>query len=221
MGFAELLKEPGLIENVQKEYLNHLQSSSNRMLNTINRLVEIAKIESGIVKVDSTVLNIDAHIHAIYTNMKPKANEKGLEISTKCTPGDGNIFISTDSNKLNSILTNLIQNAIKYTNSGSIEFGYEIQGPWILTQPIHAECIKFFVADTGIGIQKSLQNTIFNRFVQSNKAETRDIEGVGLGLTISKAYIEMMGGKIWFESEEGKGSVFYFTIPNIAVSMMT
>ena len=112
-------------------------------------------------------------------------------------------IIKTDREKVYAILTNLVKNAIKFTGIGSIEFGYEKKGKYL----------EFFVKDTGIGIRQEQKEIIFERFRQGSESLTRNYEGAGLGLSISKAYVEMLGGKIWVESEVGKGSIFYFTIP--------
>ena len=111
-------------------------------------------------------------------------------------------YINTDNVKLHSVLNNLIKNAIKYTDSGSIKFGYNI----------NCDHVKFFVKDTGIGIPKNRQKDIFERFIQADITDKQARQGAGLGLSISKAYVNMLGGKIWVESENGKGSTFYFTL---------
>jgi len=116
-------------------------------------------------------------------------------------------IIKTDHKKVYVILSNLIKNAIKFTKEGSIEIGYNLS-----TTGSHSELI-FYVKDTGVGIPQENMNIIFERFRQGSESNSRNYEGAGLGLSISKAYVEMLGGKIWVESEEGKGSAFYFTIP--------
>jgi len=117
-------------------------------------------------------------------------------------------IIKTDHEKVSAVLINLIKNSIKYTKKGLIEFGYNKEGKYI----------EFFVKDTGIGIPKNRQEAIFERFIQADMEDKMAFQGAGLGLSISKAYVEMLDGKIWVESEEGKGSVFYFTIPYIVQS---
>ena len=117
-------------------------------------------------------------------------------------------IIKTDNEKVYGILINLIKNAIKFTNVGSIEFGYEKKGKYL----------EFFVKDSGIGIPENQKEMIFERFRQGSESYNRGYEGSGLGLSIAKSYVEMLGGKIWVESEERKGSIFYFTIPYNAVS---
>jgi CheY-like chemotaxis protein len=111
--------------------------------------------------------------------------------------------IETDREKIYAILTNLVKNAIKYSNTGIIEFGYNLKNKYL----------EFFIKDTGIGIPHDKKEVIFDRFIQADIADKRAFQGAGLGLSISKAFVEMLGGKIWVESDEGKGSTFYFTIP--------
>ncbi|MBE9467399.1 MAG: response regulator, partial [Bacteroidetes bacterium] len=116
---------------------------------------------------------------------------------------DDEAIIKTDSDKLYGILSNLVKNAIKYTDQGKIVFGYKKKDKFL----------EFYIKDTGIGIPKEKQQTIFERFIQADIIDKKAREGAGLGLSISKAYIEMLGGKIWLESEDKLGSTFYFTIP--------
>jgi CheY-like chemotaxis protein len=123
--------------------------------------------------------------------------------------------INSDNEKIYAILTNLVKNAIKFTSAGSIEFGYILKSdsePGSTEQSRSAE-LEFFVKDTGVGIPREQQGLIFERFRQGSESLSRNFEGSGLGLSISKSYVEMLGGKMWVESEPGKGSIFYFTIP--------
>ncbi len=116
---------------------------------------------------------------------------------------DNKTTILTDNQKLNGILTNLIKNAIKFTDKGSVAFGYELK----------ADKLEFYIKDTGIGIPEGRQQAIFNHFEQADIEDTRVFEGSGLGLAIAKSYVEVLGGKIWLNTEEGIGSEFMFTIP--------
>jgi signal transduction histidine kinase len=174
------------------------------MLNIINNIVDISKIESGLMKVDIKEFNLNEKIEFVYNFFKSEVEGKGVEISLRNSPGIRNVVTKTDPEKLYSILINLVKNAIKYTIKGSIELGYEIKGKYL----------EFFVKDTGIGIPVNRQQAIFERFIQADITANRVYQGAGLGLSISKAYVEMLGGKLWVESEEGKGSVFYFTLPH-------
>ncbi len=207
LGFTGLLKEPNLSGEAQQEYIEIIEKSGARLLNIINDIVDLSKIESGLVKMDIKESNINEKIEYVYTFFKPEVEGKGLQFFFKNTlPADESI-IKTDREKVFAILANLVKNAIKFTNEGAIEFGYDKKG----------EYLEFFVKDTGIGIPYNRQQAIFDRFIQADIVHAQAFQGAGLGLSISKAYVEMLGGKIWVESEPGKGSTFYFTIPyNIA-----
>jgi PAS domain S-box-containing protein len=207
LGFTELLKEPNLSSNDQQAFIQTIQISGARMLNTINSIVDISKIESGLMKVDIKETNINEQIEFTYKFFKPEAEFKELKFLFKNSLTTKESIIKTDNEKVYGILTNLVKNAIKFTYEGSIEFGYEKKG----------EFLEFFVKDTGIGIPQKQYQLIFERFRQGSESHNRGYEGSGLGLAIAKTYVEMLGGEIWVESEEGNGSTFYFTIPYNAV----
>ena len=206
LGFIELLKEKKFTGDEQQEYINIIEQSSERMLNTINDIINISKVESGQMEVSISETNITEQIKYIYNFFKPEAEQKGLKLFVKNALLEREHIINTDGEKFNVILTHLVNNAIKFTHTGFIEFGYEPKG----------KHLEFSVKDTGIAIPKDKQEVIFERFVQAHTGNNRAFQGAGLGLSISKAYVEMLGGEIWLESEEGKGSVFYFTIPHNA-----
>jgi len=203
LGFADLLKEQEITVEDQQEYINIIKNSGVRMLNILNDIIDISKIESGMMEVDIKESNINEQIEYIYTFFKPEVKDKGMQLSYINSLPSKEAIIKTDREKIFAIITNLVKNAIKYSEKGSIEFGYNKKG----------EYLEFFVKDTGIGIAKGMQKAIFDRFIQADFADQQTIQGAGLGLSITKAYVEMLGGKIWVESEEGKGSTFYFTIP--------
>lgn len=218
LGFAELLKMPGITGEQQHEYISIIKKSSDRMLNIINDIVDISKIESGQVKIALCETNLNEQIDFIYNRSDEACKNKGLELVCKKALLLKDAVIKTDQEKIKVILSNLIKNAIKYTDRGTIEFGYTIA----TAETLHATSlltVQFYVKDTGIGIPKDRQQAIFERFVQADIADTRAFQGAGLGLSISKAYVEMLGGKIWVESEEGKGAAFYFTIPVHTLSL--
>jgi CheY-like chemotaxis protein/nitrogen-specific signal transduction histidine kinase len=208
LGFTELLKEPNLSSDDQKDFIQTIQISGERMLNTINNIVDISKIESGLIQIDIKETYINQKIEFIYKFFKPEVEIKGLKFLFKNGLPSKEAIINTDNEKVYAILTNLVKNAIKFTYDGSIEFGYEKKG----------EYLEFFVKDTGIGIPQIQHQMIFERFRQGSESHNRGYEGSGLGLSICKSYVEMLGGKVWVKSEEGKGSTFYFTIPYNAVS---
>jgi PAS domain S-box-containing protein len=207
LGFAGLLKEPNLTGEEQQEYIQVIEKSGARMLNIINDIVSISKVESGQMEITISETNINEQIEYIYTFFKPEAEKKGIQLIFKNSLSKKESVIKTDREKIYAILTNLVKNAIKFTHTGAIEFGYNL----VKTQ--HATSLQFFVKDTGLGVRQEQKEFIFERFRQGSESLNRNFEGAGLGLSISKAYVEMLGGKIWVESEEGKGSDFYFTIP--------
>jgi len=207
LGFAYLLKEPDLAGEEQQEYIEMIEKSGKRMLNIINDIVDISKIEAGLMEMHLNDSNINEQIEYIYTFFKPEANAKGLNITFNNPLPTKEAVIKTDREKLIAILTNLVKNALKFTDMGSIEFGYN------LNNYIEQKELLFYVKDTGIGIPKDRQSAIFERFIQSDVADKEARQGSGLGLAISKAYIEMLGGNIRVESEVGNGSAFYFTLP--------
>lgn len=203
LGFAGLLKEPRLSSEEQENFINIIEKSGERMLNTINDLIDISKIESKLVTINRSIININEQIDYLYIFFKPEIERKGLKITHYKALSNEKAIIYTDEEKLNAILMNLIKNAIKYTDKGSIEFGYHVKNDFL----------EFYVKDTGIGIAKNRHEAVFDRFVQADLSISRPYEGSGLGLSISKAYVEMLNGKIRVESEDGKGSNFFFTLP--------
>jgi len=203
LGFSDLLKTPNLSGEKQQQYIRVIEKSGARMLNIINDIISISKIESGVMEVNLEESNINEQIEYIYTFFKLEAEAKGITLSFINSLPLKEAIVKTDREKLFAILTNLVKNAIKYSEKGSIQFGYTIKG----------KQLEYYVKDTGIGIDKDRQEAIFERFIQADISDKNALQGAGFGLSISKAYIEMLGGKIWVESVKGKGSIFYFTLP--------
>jgi PAS domain S-box-containing protein len=203
LGFAELLKEPDLTGAEQQKYVSIIEKSGTRMLTIINDLVDLSKIESGQMEISYSTTNVNTQIEYIHNFFKPEVEAKGIALTFSCGLTGNDAIISTDKEKVYAILTNLVKNAVKFTKKGTIEFGYIRKGDFL----------DYYVRDTGIGISGENQVTIFNRFVQANIVNRQALQGAGLGLSIAKAYVEMLGGKIRVESLEGQGSCFYFTIP--------
>src|SRR5664280_2251548 len=158
LGFTELLKEPNLSSADQQDFIQIIQISGTRMLNTINNIVDISKIESGLTKVDITKTNINEKMEFTYKFFQPEVEIKGLQFLFKSSLPAKEAIIKTDNEKVYGILTNLVKNAIKFTYEGSIEFGYEKKG----------KHLEFFVKDTGVGISKNQQQIIFERFRQGS-----------------------------------------------------
>ncbi len=203
LGFANLLKRPNLTGDAKNHYIDIIQQSGQRMLSLINDLVNISKIESKQVNIHKEMTNINEKMDYIYNFFKPEVKEKNMELIMNKALKDTDANILTDPEKFYAILTNLVKNAIKYSKEGTIEFGYVPK----------EEHIEFYVKDTGIGIPESDLENIFERFVQAKNVTVNSAQGVGLGLAITKGYLEMLGGKIWVESKQDVGSSFYFTLP--------
>ena len=213
LGFTELLKDHHLRGEEQQKYIGIIEKSGTRLLNIINDIINISKIESHQTKVSITDTNVNEQIEYIYQFFKPEAEQKKLHLTFQNVLSVNDAYIKTDREKLYAVLTNLVKNAIKFTQTGSIEVGYQVKD----------EVLEFFVKDSGPGIPDDHKEIIFERFRQGSQSLTRNYEGAGLGLSISKAYVEMLGGKIWVTNNPGlipvngnllnKGSIFYFTLP--------
>lgn len=202
LGFTELLKEPNLSGNEQKFYIQVIEESGTRMLNLMNNLINISRIESGEINVFLTNYDIKYKLEHIFNFFIKEAEQKGLQLKLINDFHFNDSVIRTDGQKLDAIVINLVKNAIKFTKEGSVEFGCEWKEDHFL----------FYVRDTGVGIAREYHEIIFDRFRQASESLSRPYEGAGLGLSISRAYTEILGGRIWVESEVGKGSVFYFTL---------
>ncbi|MFZ3274896.1 MAG: LytS/YhcK type 5TM receptor domain-containing protein [Lutibacter sp.] len=214
LGFSDLLKESKLTIEKQHQYIDVIENSGKRMLNIINDIITISEIETGIIEINNSEFNINEQIGSIYALFKKEIAQKGIDFSYKNTLADSEAMIKSDGEKIYAVLLNLVKNAIKFTNHGAIEFGYNLKN-----ESEFAE-LEFFVKDTGAGIRNEQKELIFERFRQGSESLTRNYEGAGLGLPIAKAFVEMLGGKIWVESKEenmhdGKdgSTIFYFTIP--------
>ena len=203
LGFLSLIQNEDLSDAEKYEYINIINQSADRLMNTINDIVEIAQIQAGQIKLTLTETNISNLANDLFEQYKSDAEIKGVRFILNNKLSITDCWLNTDSIKLNTMLVYLIKNAIKFTTSGVINF----------TILKNTDCMVFSIKDTGIGIPESKQKIIFERFTQANVSSLRQFEGSGLGLSIAKAYVEMMRGKIWVESEEGKGSTFSFTIP--------
>ena len=203
LGFSQLLTEPGLSKDEIANFTSFITKSGNRLLEIVNNILDIARIEAGQITVSNMSFPIFSTIKDLHALYLPIAQEKELKLNYSVPNNFESIYIFSDQSKIVQILSNLINNAIKFTKEGEVEFGFEIK----------AERIQFFVKDSGIGIEKELQEMIFERFSQADVSVTRGYEGAGLGLAICKGLVEIIGGKIWLESELSKGSIFYFSLP--------
>ena len=203
LGFSELLKDPDLSPEEHNMYIQIIEQSGQRMLSIINDVVDISKIEAGQMDIHMEDTPVNQLLKDLRLFFLPNAKEKGIEILCSCDLSDAKSIIETDRTKLTQTLTNLIKNAMKFTMAGSISFGYVLR----------KNMLEFYVKDTGEGITPDQKAIIFERFKQGPQSRFKNKESAGLGLSISKAYIEMLGGSLWVESQPGEGSVFYFTLP--------
>ena len=204
LGFTDLLKSADFSSEKQAQFIEIIQRSGNRMLGTINNIIDVSKLEAGMEKAQITEVDIRYIMSELLEFFSTEASSKSIKLSLK---EEGSTFqkpFYTDEYKLNSILTNLIKNSIKFTRDGSIEIKYSI----------HESFAEFWVSDTGIGIAKDKQAAIFDQFVQADFSHSSGFEGSGLGLAISQGYINILKGEIKLESEQDKGTTFNVRIPN-------
>ncbi|HOT13419.1 MAG TPA: PAS domain-containing protein [Bacteroidales bacterium] len=211
IGFSNLLRNPDLTDIEREEFLNHITSCGNTLLNLIDDIIDISKIEAGQIKIrmlDCNLNNLMDEIFESFEASRIKENKNEIKlICTKSLPNE-DCNIVTDPFRLRQIISNLIGNALKFTFKGSIEFGYEF---------LENKTIQFHVKDTGIGIPKDKQKIIFERFgqvIDSNFFINQ--KGTGLGLAISSNLTRLLGGSMWVDSEPGQGACFYFNIPYFA-----
>lgn len=204
-GFVNLLRNPDLPGEKQLKYLNIVEQSSSQLLSIITDIIDIASIESGQLKVFPAPVNVNSLLNLLFEQFNSVAERKGLTLKCKKNLPDEEANIVTDEAKLTQIISNLLNNALKFTREGYVNFGCNRKD----------KTLEFFVEDTGIGISAEMQAKVFNRFHQVETTKARQFGGFGLGLSISRGFVELLGGRIWMDSNPGKGSVFYFTIPYV------
>jgi len=204
LGFTELLKKKNLSDDKRDTYLNLLDLEGHRLLNFVSDIVDLSEIDSDVVSVNSSSCDVNALIDFLYTRYSINVIEDNIILLPNKSCSDTKYNIKTDTNKLIQIMSNLIENAIKFTQEGVIEFGYTHRDE---------NNIKFYVKDTGIGIGVDEQETIFERFRQGKNHETHN-HGVGLGLSIVKGLSTVLGGKVEVKSTLGVGSMFSVSIPH-------
>ena len=208
IGFSNLMRNSELTDEERGEFLNHIISCGNTLLNLIDDIIDISKIEAGQIKIRIAESNINAILEEIYDSFKTSKVKEGKEhikFIRKVGLSSAESDILTDPFRLRQIISNLIGNAFKFTMEGFIEFGYTLEA---------TDNILFYVKDTGVGIPSDKQQIIFERFGQVLDSNFYiNQKGTGLGLAISSNLVKLLGGKMWVVSELGKGSTFYFTLP--------
>ena len=204
MGFTELMGSKDYDTDKKKEFTDIIYNCGTQLINIVDDILAISKVEIGQETI--TMENVDLNFigYQLYSQFKLKAEKQRIDFHFEPESSGKEVVISTDTTKLFQILSNLIGNALKFTHQGYVEFGYRMDNG----------IIEFYVRDTGIGIPQDMLDEIFNRFRQVEASDNRKYGGSGLGLSISKAYVELLGGKIWVMSTPEKGSTFYFSIPD-------
>ncbi|MPQ47142.1 hypothetical protein GCQ56_08940 [Marinifilum sp. N1E240] len=203
VGFSELLTLPNLTNEKRDYFSSIIIKNSDQLLSIVSDILTVSAIETDQQKVNIEDTCLDSLLQDLEDIYRQKYDGKEIVLIKRIPESLRGYKIKTDKTKVNQIITNLLNNAFKFTDNGSIEFGIDFK---------NNNC-EFFVKDSGIGIPEDMQDEIFNRFTQTNETISELYGGIGLGLSISKAFVELLGGKIWMKSEVGKGSNFYFTLP--------
>ncbi len=206
VGFSNLLNDNEIDEDLRKELTNQINVHSNSLLNLIDNIIDLAKIDSDQLRIKQAECDVDHIINELYHAFTDNVMYKNITLMTNTDEHIKKYNIDADSYRLKQIFSNLLDNAIKFTDQGFVEYGYKIRSdneePYIL----------FYVKDSGIGINKKQQKAIFQRFTKIEDNKEKMYRGAGLGLTISKSLIELMNGEIWLESTPHEGSTFYFKL---------
>ena len=202
IGFSQLMADPGLTEDERAHYNSIVKSSSSRLINTVTDYMDISLIASGNQAVHKKVFAPGDLMDSIYTRFSHPCQTKGLTLTLQTPQPAKTVHIHSDYEMLSKVLSHLVDNAVKFTRQGTVSFGYSVR----------ENEFEFYVKDTGSGISREVQPTIFDPFIQENVSDTRGHEGSGLGLSIAKGFVELLGGRIWLESEKARGSSFFFTI---------
>jgi len=205
IGFSQLLSMDEVPEELKKEYYKLIDTNSFQLLELIDDIIDLAKVESGQIRTNISRFNVNELMKEIFLDFSVQLKQKtNLTLKIKTPVKSEDIFIETDRQRVIQVITNLISNALKNTKKGTITIGYRI---------IDRTKVEFYVKDTGIGIQKELLDKVFDRFSQLNPTRNKNTRGTGLGLSISKKLIELLNGKIYVDSIFGKGATFAFVLP--------
>ncbi|MEA3451070.1 MAG: response regulator, partial [Bacteroidota bacterium] len=208
LGFSDFLDNEDLSQKKRKQYINIIQNSGKQLMRIIDDILEISKLGTKQVKTIEKEVFLNDILLEQFSIFDIKAKERKIPLFLKNGLSDKDSYIYSDETKLNKILNNLLENALKFTNEGFIEFGYTI-----VVNEIHEFHLQLYVKDTGIGIKHKNQKAIFERFSQEEKELSKNVGGLGLGLSIAKENAELLGGNITLKSEAEKGATFFVTIP--------
>ncbi len=208
MGFSALLEEEGLTEKARKDYVQVIRNSAKQLLHIIDEILEISQLQTHQVALEKQKLNLNEVLFQCFSELDAEARSKNLSLYVKKGLSDEEAEINGDREKLHKIMYNLLENALKFTQQGFVEIGYRLKG----------ENLELYVKDTGIGISPEAREIIFEEFSQEDKRLSRVAGGLGLGLSIVKGNVDVLGGSIRLESEKGKGSTFFVEIPYAPVT---
>ncbi len=207
VGFTQIILEENLTNEEKTRYFEYIYQNSNQLINLINDIIDLSKLESQQLTIREVATHLNQHldeIREVVENEKKHREKSHLIVLVEKEFDDNHAEILTDPYRLRQIMLNLLINAIKFTPKGFIQFGYRrMQGNHLL----------FFVRDSGIGVEKEKAEEIFYYFRQLEQPLNKINSGTGLGLAICRNLVNLMGGKIWVESQPGKGSTFFFTLP--------
>jgi PAS domain S-box-containing protein len=210
VGFSKMLDDSKISDEERKKYTSIIINNTHQLLSIVTDILTISAIDTRQEKVNTNQVELNQLLTDLIAQFKNQAKNSDVELSLSLPQAASTTKIFTDKTKLIQILSNLLSNSLKFTSKGSIEFGYLLKG----------NEIEFYIKDTGIGIDLKQQKKIFERFRQADFSISNKYGGSGLGLSISKGFVELLGGKIWLESSPGVGTTFYFTLPYIPVLEM-
>jgi len=208
IGFSQILKEHDYPKEQQKKFIDIIHSRTQHLLHIINDLVDVSKIEANQLTLNVQHFNLNdvmQELYSVFSNELESREKDHIQLKLHLGLNYEESYVESDFSRFRQIMDNLLKNAIKFTEEGTVEFGYE---------PRREGYLLFYVKDSGIGIPKDQQEHIFERFRQVDDSSIRNYEGTGLGLTISKNLVKLLGGEMWLKSTKGEGSAFYFTLPS-------
>jgi signal transduction histidine kinase len=204
VGFSTLLTDPNMTSTDKEAFTSLIKKSSDALLALINDILDMSQLQAHQLFILKQPVNLIEIMRELFASFKLQAQPKGIELILDGGSSGENLFCLTDPLRFKQVMSNLISNALKFTEKGFVKFGAAIHNQSFVT---------FYVKDTGIGISKEVGNSIFERFLKIESSKTKLYEGVGLGLAISNSIVKAMGGNIWYESDLGQGTTFYFTLP--------
>lgn len=203
VSYASMMTEAWVDTNKRSEYIDVINQSSAKLLHTIDSIIEISEIQANRVAAQTKEIAINMLLHDVYLDFYELATERNVDLKLSKTLASRKRTVVTDKQKIRVILSNLIKNALKFTENGLVEFGVEEK----------ENSFEYYVKDTGIGIAPEEQARIFDYFHNDQHFGISNSDGVGLGLAISKGYVELLGGEIWLESAVEKGTKITFSLP--------